>query len=208
MDDKSAQPGPGEAPPVVDRHEAEPSVVLPGGGQPYGGFWWRVLAAMIDIVILFIPVAIIVQTLSPDMVNIQFDPNTPVDPNVMMDELFKPLDPIASFAMMALYMLYFAGFESSSMMATPGKRVVGLRVTDMYGRQLSVGAALFRAWPWWLSAAAGVIDGLLGTRVLAYFAALLFLVACVAVAFTARKQGIHDIFAGCLITKRRAIFGT
>ncbi|MEM7223550.1 MAG: RDD family protein [Pseudomonadota bacterium] len=203
MDDKSAQP----VPPAFDRPEGEPDVVLPGGGKPYGGFWWRVLAALIDAVILFIPVAIIVQTLSPDMVTFEFDPNATVDPNFTIEEIFKPLSPMASFVLMALYMLYFAGFESSPVMATPGKRVVGLRVTDLYGHQLTVGRALFRAWPWWISAAAGLLDALIGSAVLAYFAGLLFLIACIAVAFTERKQGIHDIFASCLITKRRAVFG-
>ena len=146
------------------------------------------------------------ETLSPSMVTIEFDPNT-TDPNILIEELIKPLDPLASFALMALYMLYYAGFESAAMMASPGKRVVGLRVTDLYGKQLSLGRALFRAWPWWIGAVAGLIDGLIGRQSLSFVALLLFLVACIAVAFTARKQGIHDIFAGCLVTKRRAVFG-
>ena len=37
--------------------------------------------------------------------------------------------------------LYYAGFESSSWQATPGKKVLNLAVTDMYGARISFGRA-------------------------------------------------------------------
>jgi len=43
--------------------------------------------------------------------------------------------------------LYYAGFESSSWQATPGKKVLNLAVTDMYGARISFGRASGRFFP-------------------------------------------------------------
>ena len=46
------------------------------------------------------------------------------------------------FALIAF--LYYGLFENSTFQATPGKRLFGLRVTDMKGQRLSAGRAWFR----------------------------------------------------------------
>ena len=77
--------------------------------------------------------------------------------------------------------LYFAGFESSARQATPGKRVLGIRVTDEDGDRLSF---VFTSVRFCAKLLAGPL--LVG-----------FLIA----AFNARKQALHDMAAGSLVVR-------
>ena len=69
--------------------------------------------------------------------------------------------------------MYFAVFESSDWMATPGKKVLGLAVADEQGAKISIGRATRR---------------FLGK----ILSALILGLGFVMIAFTARKQGLHD----------------
>lgn len=80
--------------------------------------------------------------------------------------------------------LYFAWMESSSYQATIGKMALGLIVTDSEGRRLSFGRATGRYFAKYLCAM---------TLGLGYLAA----------AFTARKQGLHDLVADTLVVVKR-----
>lgn len=80
--------------------------------------------------------------------------------------------------------LYYAGLESSSQMATLGKRLVGIKVTDLEGRQIDFGRATGRHFGKILSAIP------LG---LGFFMML----------SDPRKQTWHDKMAGCLVVKAR-----
>ncbi len=81
-----------------------------------------------------------------------------------------------------LFWLYFAGLESGRRQATLGKRLLRLRVIDLDGEPISFGRATLR-----------------------HFAKLLSLLPLtagfIAVAFTPRRQGLHDIIAGCLVLR-------
>ena len=120
--------------------------------QPrYAGFWIRLLAYIIDAIILgalTFPLARV-----PSMMGIGEQSS-----NVMS---------------IAISWMYFAVFESSGWMASPGKKALGLIVTDEQGGQLSVGRATRRYFAKILSA-------------------LLLGIGFVMIAFTARKQGLHD----------------
>jgi uncharacterized RDD family membrane protein YckC len=79
--------------------------------------------------------------------------------------------------------LYFAWFESSPLMATPGKLALGLSVTDLDGRPIGFWRASARYF-------AKILSNLtLGAG---------YLLA----AFTARKQALHDLVAGTLVQRR------
>jgi uncharacterized RDD family membrane protein YckC len=78
--------------------------------------------------------------------------------------------------------LYGAAFESSRWQATPGKMLLGMKVTDLAGRRLSFIKASGRALGKWLS---GLLLGM----------------GFVLVAFTDRKQGLHDLMAGTLVRR-------
>lgn len=79
--------------------------------------------------------------------------------------------------------LYFALQESSDHQATLGKRLFGMQVTDTSGQRIGFGRATGR-----------------------YFAklvsAVLLLIGFIMVAFTRRKQGLHDMIADTLVTNR------
>ncbi len=84
--------------------------------------------------------------------------------------------------------LYYALMESSSWQGTVGKRVLGIKVTDMNGGRISFAQATGR-----------------------YFgkivSSLICLVGFIMVAFTERKQGLHDIMAGTLVLQGSATRG-
>ncbi len=97
---------------------------------------------------------------------------------------------------------YTALQESSRIQATLGKRVLGIKVTDLGGSRIPLLTATFRSWPLWLPGLVGVV----GT--LDAIAGLAALAACIVVAFTKRKQGLHDMMAKCLVVRRRAVFSS
>jgi uncharacterized RDD family membrane protein YckC/RNA polymerase subunit RPABC4/transcription elongation factor Spt4 len=88
---------------------------------------------------------------------------------------------VISFALMCVY---GALTESSVHQASLGKRAMGLKVTDLEGKRISFGQALGR---WFLKELFGI--SLVGW--------LTFL----AIFFTNRKQGVHDIMAGTVVWK-------
>ena len=93
--------------------------------------------------------------------------------------------PEASSIGAALSWLYYALMESSAKQATLGKMAMGIIVTDLEGRRIGFGKATGRYFAKILSA-------------------LIFLIGFLMVAFTARKQGLHDILAGTLVVKGQA----
>lgn len=80
--------------------------------------------------------------------------------------------------------LYFALLESSKMQATVGKLAIGLIVTDLNGQRISFGRATGRYF-------AKILSG------------LILLIGYIMVAFTQRKQGLHDMIANTLVYKTR-----
>jgi uncharacterized RDD family membrane protein YckC len=76
--------------------------------------------------------------------------------------------------------LYFALFESGPRQATPGKMIMGIFVTDLYGRRISFQRALGRT-------LAKIIS-----KMCCYMGYILAL-------FTERNQALHDFIAGTLV---------
>ena len=78
---------------------------------------------------------------------------------------------------------YFAILESSARQATLGKMAIGIKVTDVDGRRISLIRATGRFF-------AKILSG------------LILLIGYIMAAFTARKQALHDILAGTLVVVR------
>ncbi|MEP1273854.1 MAG: RDD family protein, partial [Marinomonas sp.] len=78
--------------------------------------------------------------------------------------------------------IYFAAMESSQKQATLGKMALGIVVTDEAGGQISFLRATGRYFAKILSA-------------------LILLIGFIMVAFTERKQGLHDMLASTLVVK-------
>lgn len=87
---------------------------------------------------------------------------------------------------LATVWLYYALLESSSRQATIGKMALGLIVIDEEGERITFARATGRHFAKILST-------------------LVFFVGYLMVAFTQRKQGLHDLIAGTLVINKESI---
>jgi uncharacterized RDD family membrane protein YckC len=144
----------------------------------YAGFWLRFVAYIIDAIILGV---VGLFTLFP-----LFKANIHAFSSGNIWELYtSPSRPLFAMRMLALMLswVYYASLESSAWQATLGKKVLGLKVTDLAGNRITFGRASGRFFGKILS---GMILG------------IGFLMA----GFTERKQALHDILAGCLVLRQ------
>jgi uncharacterized RDD family membrane protein YckC len=202
------QPGSQAAPPVVGWQVqdagAEPA---PVEGYVIAGPWARLVAWLIDsLLVTFIPSVL-------SFVIIDWAPLVAAmveqaqDPSATPTSMFMPMSVeafIVSLIGVGLSYLYFVGFWTGPWMATPGMRLMRMRVGDeQRGGILSLTAATKRwfAMGAWLALLAYVgsmatIAGLGGQ--------LLQVVLFISVIVNARRQGLHDRFAGSLVMRDRA----
>jgi uncharacterized RDD family membrane protein YckC len=147
------------------------------GKVAYAGFWLRLVAAVIDALVLVIPsFAILIFA----VMFLGFEPPPPDAPIGQLPpmRIFLPME--AMF--LTVHWLYFALLESSNWQGTLGKRALGVGVTDLQGKRLS------------FSRASGRFFGKI-------LSGLTFLVGYVLAGFTEKKQALHDILSGCLVVK-------
>lgn len=157
----------------------------------YGDFWVRVVAYFIDTIILLVLLGVLYFILSSvgiiDLAAISelVDESAyqagagPGDAALM--EANRQMG-ILYLGMFLMAWLYDALMTSSWIQATPGKAVFGLRVTDAYGGKIGFGRASGRFF-------GKIISG------------MIFNIGYLMVAFTARKQGLHDIIAGTQVVR-------
>ncbi len=81
-----------------------------------------------------------------------------------------------------LSLLYFIVMEGGSKNATIGKQLVGIRVTDMQGAPIGYDKAALR-------------------NICKILSALILLIGFIMIAFTERKQGLHDSIANTLVVR-------
>jgi len=143
----------------------------------YAGFWRRFGAALIDGVILWIG-GIILGVILGSLIGL-FLGIRGTDMEIIKKVAVTNIYIIGT----VLHWLYYTLLESSSRQATLGKAAVGIIVTDLDGGRISFGRASGRYWGKMVSA-------------------LILMVGFIMVAFTERKQGLHDIMAGCLVLKK------
>ena len=122
------------------------------------------------------------------------------------------------FITLAVPYLYFALFERSRYMTTPGKAIFRLAVTDLEGRPISFWIALKRNLLKSIGPLLMFVGGALGTAILIegqyrfigflllgvslISGLLVIFVGYLMAAFTEDKQALHDHFARCLVLKR------
>ena len=163
-----------------------PQQVMPAGWQTqavsqpvaYAGFWLRFVAYTIDAIILGIAG---VGAFFP-LFRANLHAFTSQSPWEVYTSPSRPLFAIRLLALM-LSWIYYASLESSTWQATIGKKILGLKVTDLAGNRISFARASGRFFGKILS---GMILG------------IGFLMA----GFTQRKQALHDILAGCLVLRQ------
>ena len=148
----------------------------------YAGFWRRFAAYIIDTIVI-IAVWVILQVatgLTFECVSPESTGGADVQVGFSCESTA-----IGNLVMLVGGWLYFALMETSSRQATLGKMALGIVVTDADGNRLSFGRATGR-----------------------YFgkivSAVILMIGFIMIAFTSRKQGLHDIMAGCLVTRKPA----
>ena len=144
----------------------------------YGGFWRRLVAYIVDGLLIG-------AATMPFGLGLGF-----AQMSAMMSGDITP-DMLAALFMASLFVgairfvlswAYAAGFESSPWQATPGKMLLGLKVTDLDGRRITFLRATGR---------------FLGKVISGILLGMGFVLA----AFTDRKQGLHDLMARTLVRR-------
>lgn len=159
--------------------------VVTGGGGDVAGFWIRLGAAAIDwvvVVVLAAGAGCFVGAILGGVLGGSgaFDPNSSPEGRVAAIQTIQWAGRIVGTIVV---WLYFASMEASPKQATLGKLAVGLRVTDTSGYPISFLRATGRVFAKYISAA-------------------ICFVGFVMVAFTERKQGLHDLIAGTLVVRK------
>lgn len=167
---------PPSAPPVAYPPAAAGSVI------GYAGFWLRFVAWFIDAIILsfastFITLPFFAASGMRDIL-MNHPPQSPEEVFAFMGSMSKLI-----LLSIALKWLYYALLESSAWQATIGKKTLGLEVTDMAGRRISFARATGRYF-------GKIISG------------LILLIGFIMAGFTAQKQALHDMMAGCLVIRK------
>jgi uncharacterized RDD family membrane protein YckC len=186
-------PTSGSAPPPPPVWDARP----PETAVHYAGFWIRVVAAIVDGLALWIVWTLIVLVLPAETTAAM--PENPDDFEAWIEWANSLISPRQMIAYAAVVWAYFAFQESSSAQATLGKRMMGIRVSTESGARLSLLTASLRAWPIYLPSVAALAGSGFSSLV-----GLVAFVSCIAVAFSARKQGLHDKMAGAVLTLHQA----
>jgi uncharacterized RDD family membrane protein YckC len=151
--------------------------------QPYAGFWLRFAAWLIDVILLSIVSNIVVLIFGLSTMNWQRLIASNGSPSPQ--DLAPALGMIFRIMLISTVInwLYYAFLESSSWQGTLGKKALGLFVTDLHGNRISFGRA----------------SGRFFARIITSFT---LGIGYVMIAFTEKKQALHDMIAGCLVFKR------
>ena len=138
----------------------------------YAGFWKRAVAAFIDgfiLSLLYLPARILFTFFYA--VGFSFIEIYLIGTTIVL-------------------MVYMCGSEGSSWQASPGKMILGIKVTDTAFQRISyIQAAIRRFWPPFF-----LIMFLANVQIkLFLFLFLLYFIDCVMAAFTPKKQAFHDM---------------
>lgn len=162
---------------------APPIAYVAAPAVPYGGFWIRFLAHLIDHIILgAVAAPLFFITVLPSIIRIAQQAERDQEPS---PELIIAIISSA-FVYIALAFvgqwLYEALLTSSSWQGTIGKRVVRLKVVDEAGNRISFGRATGRFFAKILSS-------------------MFFCIGFIMIGFTERKTGLHDMLAGTRVLR-------
>lgn len=163
----------------------------------YAGFWRRVLALIIDGLIMLggiwlyaIP-SIISQVVinaqmqgesiwdSLDLANEEF---TYLTNSIWMDEQFNPEMFTFSMVWVAVFTILFSLLESSNWQASPGKKLIGLYVCDMNGERLDFAQSFTRNFN-------------------KAFSLLTLNIGFLLAGLTRKRQALHDMMSHCLVMR-------
>jgi uncharacterized RDD family membrane protein YckC len=145
----------------------------------YAGFWIRVAAGIIDSIIVTVLFGLLASLGigSVYLMHGHVDIHNPAIENLIIGLMIGFV-----LATNILYYLYFAIFESSSWQATLGMRACGLKITNFEFKRISFWRAL-------------------GRELAAILSGMILYIGFFMIAFTEKKQGLHDIIADTYVIR-------
>jgi uncharacterized RDD family membrane protein YckC len=163
-----------------------PPALAPVLPSPYAGFWLRVVAHLIDDLLLGVGfgilVLIAVAMIGVGSLRTMMEGMNGEDPQIPVAVMSMFI--VLAFVCVLLAWIYNAGMDGSRHQGTLGKMALGLIVTDLQGRPIGFGRASGRYF-------AKIITGLIPLGI-GYAMA----------GFTEKKQALHDLIASCLVLRR------
>lgn len=162
---------------------APPVAYVAAPASPYGGFWIRLLAHLLDHVILSAVAAPLFFIMAmPTILRVMHEAERNQEPSPEM--IMAILSSVFLYVAIAFagQWLYEAWLTSSSWQGTIGKRVLRLKVVDEAGNRISFGRATGRFFAKILSS-------------------MFFCIGFLMIAFTERKCGLHDMLAGTAVVR-------
>lgn len=144
----------------------------------YAGFWKRLLAIIIDALILGVVQSIIIKPIVgvPMWSYSEYD-----DSGIAFSMWSGPLLRVQLISAIIGW-IYFASMESSTRQGSVGKIAMNIRVTDMNGNRITFMRATGRYFGKYLSM-------------------MILLIGFLMAAFTKKKQALHDVLAETLVVK-------
>lgn len=173
----------GETPPLPPDTEQE---------MEYAGFWIRVAAFLMDLIVFWVVQLVIGGVaffyLVFHFANIEIPKEMdPQKAQAVMEAVGSVMIVLTwlfvQFAMLMFQWLYYSVMECSSAQGSLGKIAVRIKVTDLAGKRISFGRA----------------SGRFFGKILAFS---VFGIGVLMSAFTRKKQGLHDIMSGCLVVMK------
>jgi len=154
-------------------------------------FFPRLFAGIIDLMILAVPLSVFISFLSVALgISTAFlDLNPSQTPHQILLRFGDRFIYATLVFFVAMSWIYFAAFESSKWQATPGKRLLALKVSDESGARATFWKTSLRFW--------------FGRALLhfPYVGIYYFLVDCGRVAFSKDGRAVHDLMAGCWVRR-------
>jgi uncharacterized RDD family membrane protein YckC len=151
----------------------------------YAGFWIRQASGIIDLVIIMVPLVIVFSLIIVFFMFAFIRSNsTGAVRSAVFGSAITCLICMMYLVVFIIVWLYFAWFESSKYMGTPGKILLGLKVTDLNGNRISGGKASLRF------ICKTILD-------------IFFYTGSIFITISEKKQGLYDIIAGTLVVKRK-----
>jgi uncharacterized RDD family membrane protein YckC len=148
------------------------------GYYEYAGFLVRLIASIIDGLVIGVIMMALAMAVTIPMI---FLLSATSDPNAASGA-FTCVSCMADVAVLVVVWLYYAGFESSGFMGTPGKILLGIKVSDMDGSRISFGKATIR---------------FIFKTVLNMF----FYVGSLYILISDKKQGLYDVIANTVVIR-------
>ena len=143
----------------------------------YGGFWIRLVAALIDGILVQVVVVPFGALLGGAIGVAGVAAHMPGGGSRLVAVIVGTV-----FGLLASW-IYEAGMESSSLQATLGKMIFGMKVTDLNGNRISFLRAT-------------------GRHFAKYLSSMILFVGYIMAGFTERKQALHDMIVGTLVIRR------